>query len=105
MAKTIRFSYNGKDYTLEYTRRAVRVVNERGFRPDELRNNTIVMVPLLFSGAFFAHHRNVPEKEINEIWEQMQNKEDLLTALGEMYSQPTEALMDDSQGNVSWSVQ
>ena len=56
MSKLINFTYEGKDYTLEYTRRSIEKMEQRGFKLSEVTDKPVSTLPLLFAGAFLAHH-------------------------------------------------
>lgn len=106
MAKQLTFQYKGKDYTLEFTRRTVRQMEDAGFIASEVGEKPMQILRL-FSGAFLAHHRSVKTDVIEEIYGALPNKEDLITALIDMYNEPIEALMDEpteESGNVEWTV-
>lgn len=105
MAKQIVLTYGGKDYTLEFNRKTVRRMEESGFVIDT--NKPATMVTDLFRGAFQMHHRHMTPDQIDEIWDAQRKKEDLLTALVQMYAEPITALLDDDGGedeNPTWKV-
>lgn len=107
MAKTIKLTYGDVDYTLEYTRRTVSQLEEQGFKISEIGDKPATMVPMLFEGAFLAHHRMAKNSIIWEIYELIPDKEGLMSALAEMYSEPIEALFEekeDSEKNVTWAT-
>lgn len=107
MAKTITFTYDGAEYTLEFTRRAVERMEERGFNPDDIRTKPVSTLPALFSGAFIAHHPFVKQEKVNAIFEKLTGKNELFAKLGEMYADTLESLMDEpeeSEGNVKWGA-
>ena len=112
MSKKLTLTYKDKTYTLEYTRRSLREMESRGFVVDELETKPATMIPLLFSGAFLAHHRNVKQDLINEIWDSIRKKMSLIETLGGLYSEPLNELLEDAEdedegdeGNAaSWSV-
>ena len=108
MSKQITFSYNGKDYTLEFTRRTIRQMEETGFNIQEISEKPMTMLPDFFAGAFRANHRNVSRDLIDEIYANMPNKDKLIEALVEMYNEPLSALMDEpeegSAKKVSWTA-
>ena len=87
MAKQLTFSYKGKDYTLEYTRRTVRQMEDSGF---------------------IAHHRSVKPDVIEDIYEHLPHKEQLIEKLVEMYNEPIAALLEEpeegDEGNVIWTA-
>ena len=59
MAKQIIFTYEDKEYTLEYTRRTVKQMEDEGFVAREIDSKPMTLLPALFAGAFKAHHRFV----------------------------------------------
>ena len=105
MAKTIEFTYNGKDYTLEFTRRTVKQMESEGFVVNEVPDKPMTLLPELFAGAFKAHHRNVKRDTIDDIFSAMPDKSKMISALAEMYREPLETLMNDENNtseNVEW---
>ena len=106
MSKQLNFSYNGTEYTLEYTRRTVEQMEREGFVADDLKSKPLTMLPTLFAGAFKAHHRYVKREVIDEIYSKMTNKADLIGKLAEMYNEPIMALIDEpaeSSENLTWT--
>jgi len=61
MAKQLNFTYDGKDYTLEFTRRTVAEMEKKGFIASDITEKPMTTLPALFAGAFLAHHRFVKE--------------------------------------------
>ena len=108
MAKQLRFSYDGKDYTLEFTRRTVAEMEKKGFIASDITDKPMTMLPALFAGAFLAHHRFVKEDVINDIYSKLTNKEDLIGKLTEMYNEPIMALVEEpdenTEGNLDWTA-
>jgi hypothetical protein len=105
MAKQIIFSYEGKDYTLEYTRRTIKQMEDEGFVAKDIDDRPMTLLPALFAGAFKAHHRFVKQDVIDKIYAAMPNKEELIGKLAEMYNEPIMSLMDEpdeAAGNVDW---
>lgn len=109
MAKQIKFSFEGKDYTLEFTRDTIRQMERQGFVIDEVDRKPMTMIPQLFAGAFKAHHKFTEQDTIDRIYALMPDKEKLMKTLGEMYNEPMKSLMvepDSKSGkNVSWEVE
>lgn len=103
---TLKFTYEGKEYVLEYTRKTVREMERRGLVIGEVGDKPMTTLPMLFSGAFLAHHRYVKQETIDEIYDKLGNKEDLIGKLAEMYNAPIMAMVDDSdqKGKVKWTV-
>ncbi len=107
MAKKLEFNYQGKDYTLEYTRDSVKQMEREGFVANDIVSKPMLTLPKLFSGAFKAHHKyDVKQKQIDEMFDLFKNKDALIEKLAEMYHEPFEALMDDSDaGNaIAWEA-
>ena len=107
MAKRIRFTYDGVDYTLEFTRKSVERMENAGFVITEVFEKPMTLLPTLFAGAFLAHHRSTKREVIDKIYETMPNKQELITKLAEMYNEPIAALLDepeDEEGNVKWEA-
>ena len=107
MAKTITIQYEGTEYTLEFTRKSIEQMERQGFDIGEIRDKPMTTLPGLFAGAFLAHHRFVKKDVIDAIFTKITNKQEFLSKLAEMYSEPLEALMDEpeeSEGNATWGA-
>lgn len=107
MAKQLTFTYDGKDYTLEFTRRTVAEMEKKGFIASDITEKPMTTLPALFAGAFLAHHRFVKEDIINEIYSRLTKKEDLIGKLAEMYNEPILALVEEpekAEGNLDWTA-
>jgi len=108
MAKQISFEYDGKQYTLEFTRKSIEIMERQGFNINDIADKPMTTLPALFAGAFIAHHRFVKRDIIDEIYSKLTNKQELLQKLAEMYNEPLEALMedpDDNEGNaLNWEA-
>lgn len=107
MAKQLHFTYDGKDYTLEFTRRTVAEMEKKGFIASDITDKPMTTLPALFAGAFLAHHRFVKEDIINDIYSKLTKKEDLISKLAEMYNEPILALVEEpekAEGNLDWTA-
>lgn len=106
MSKQINFSYEGKDYTLEFTRRSIKSMEDEGFNIQSVNERPMTMLPALFAGAFKANHKFMKREKIDEIYANMPNKDKLIEKLAEMYNEPLESLMDepeeDNAKKVNW---
>jgi hypothetical protein len=106
MANKIKFNYQDKAYTLEYTRASAVVIEKQGFSIEGLKTMPNVMIPLLVNGAFLAHHRRENEATINAIYKNITNKEEFISKLVEMYAETTSSLLEEpdsnNEGNISW---
>lgn len=106
MSKVLEFSYNDRDYTLEYTKETVKEMERAGFVASDILNKPISLLPSLFAGAFRAHHKNTSKNIIDEIFDAMGDKEDLLAKLAEMYQDPLNAMLEepDDSKKVMWKA-
>lgn len=106
-AKTIRFEYEGKPYTLEFNRKTVKQMENAGFDPTELAHKPMTMLPQLFAGAFLKNHKYTKQDVIDKIFDHIADKEQLIGKLAEMYNEPLEALLNadnGEEGNVTWTA-
>ncbi len=98
----IKFSYGGTNYCLRYTKKTVKTMEDRGFVPSKILEAPMTYLPELFAGAFLAEHRFVKKELINEIFDTMENKSELINVLIEMYNEPIKALTEEtSEGNAT----
>lgn len=95
MAKQIRFDYKGEHYALYFTRRTIRQMEADGFVAADIQKYPATVFSELFAGAFRANHPFIKQKLVNEIFEAMPNKADLVGELSEMYTSVLEAMMAD----------
>ena len=111
MAKqlTITDPSSGVTYTLEYTRKTVEMMEKQGFIASDVEKKPVTLLPVLFSGAFLAHHRFVKPDVIDGIYARMNHTDELIRCLVEMYNEPLVTLLDepeqeDGEGNLSWKA-
>ena len=107
MNKQLKFTYQEKDYCLEFTRRSVELMEKQGFIASDITDKPMTVLPALFAGAFLANHKFVKKDVIDEIFSKMTNKTELIGKLSEMYNEPILALVDepeDAEGNVEWTA-
>lgn len=112
MAKqlTINDPTTGMTYTLEYTRKSVEMMEKSGFVADDVQRKPMTMLPALFAGAFLAHHRFVKRDVIDNIYARLNHKDELISALVEMYNEPLLSLLDEpeqqegNEGNLNWKT-
>ena len=106
MASKINFSYNGEDYCLEFTKASVKAMEDRGFSPSKILDAPMTYLPELFYGAFRAHHPHISRKLVEQIFEDMDGKSELVNILIEMYNEPIKALTEEKgdKGNgIKWT--
>ena len=107
MSKQLNFTYQDKEYCLEYTRKSVEIMEKNGFVASDIKDKPMTTLPALFAGAFLAHHRFVKQEVIDEIFSKMTNKSDLIGKLAEMYNEPILTLIDEpkeTEGNLDWTA-
>lgn len=106
MSTQINFSHEGKDYCLEYTKRTVKQMEDRGFDIRRYLEAPMSTLPELFAGAFLAKHKYTPRDVIDAIYDRMKDKKALIRTLTTMYNEPIEALMEDGEeGNgIAWTA-
>lgn len=107
MSKQLRFTYEGNEYTLEFTRKSIEQMEKSGFVVSDITTKPMTVLPALFAGAFLAHHRFVKKDIIDKIFAKLTNKTELIGKLAEMYNEPIMALMDEpeeAEGNVDWTA-
>lgn len=112
MSKSITIVYNDREYKLEFTRKTVQKMEAQGFVSSEIFDKPATMIPELFAGAFLANHRFVKRELINSIYDEIRNKDELLSKLIDMYQEPILTLMgtddseesSDDEGNAIWEA-
>lgn len=112
MAKTITFTYKKTAYTLEFTRETVSMLEQNGLSLDDVQNiskRPITSMKMLFRGAFLVHHKKAASIDnlIDEIWETIPDKHELIENLVEMYIEPVDSLLNDPEDEkvkTTWTV-
>ena len=101
----ITFEYEDEVYTLEFSRRTVGMMENAGFKLEDLVDKQVTRLPQLFAGAFLMHHPRMKEEKINKIYKDMGDKDQLFTELIDLYRVPIEAMYDepeDDSKKVKW---
>lgn len=106
MATQIEFTYQDINYTLEYTRATVVALEDAGFKMKDLVDKPMKTAPMLFAGAFKAHHPYTKPSLINEILESLPDKEGLYETLVAMVEEPLTTLTAEpvEEKKVNWKV-
>lgn len=109
--KTINLAYNGKNYTLEFNRAVVILMERQGFNLNEFDSKSALNTTLLVKFAFFLHHRKLSEDEIFEIYASIRGRDEFISKLLEMCSDTYVSLLDDPEeegseieGNATWGA-
>lgn len=107
MSKQLVFTVEGKEYILEFTRRTVQEMERKGFIASDITDKPMTTLPALFAGAFLANHRFVKPEVIENIYNKLTKKQELIGKLAEMYNEPILALVEEpaeDKGNVDWTA-
>ena len=113
MATKITVTYNKRGYDLEYSRNAVKQMEQQGFVLDQISDKPMTMVPLLVYGAFMKNHKGISRVLVDEIYDHITDKvgdgeNGFIQALLEMYAETVNTLTDNSsvdEGNAAiWKV-
>lgn len=104
----IKFDYDGTEYTLEYSKQAVRMMENQGFSVEMLSTKPTTTIPVLFKGAFYKHHKDLKVKKIDEIYNALVDKADLIYALTELYMDTVNSVLEgdspeDESKKVKWT--
>lgn len=102
----ISFEHKGTQYTLEFNRDTVKQMERVGFSLDGAASQPVTALLTLFKGAFILHHSRVSQTVIEEIWEDLGNKDSLFEALIALYNEPVEDLMKEPEDGkkIEWKV-
>ena len=113
MSTTVTITYQKQQYVLEYSRNAVKQLEQQGFVIDQLGDKPMTMVPLLVYGAFMKNHKGIKRALVDEIYEHIVDKigdgeDGFIQVLLEMYAETVNTLTDNSavdEGNAAtWKV-
>jgi hypothetical protein len=113
MSTKITIEYQSREYVLEYSRNAVKQIEQQGFVLDQISEKPMTMVPMLVYGAFIKNHRGIRRDLVDEIFEHIGNKvgdneNGFINALIEMYAETINTLTDNTsadEGNMAvWKV-
>ena len=110
MAKNIKLEYEGITFTLEFSRRTARMLEQNGFTTDKAVEQSLTYLPMLFAGAFEMHHGKMKRKQetIDAIFNRIEKKDELYPALIELWQEPYVYLMDepeDEEKKVAWKME
>ena len=103
----LKVEYKGKNYDLGFTRNSVVALERSGFDVGKISNMPMTMLPMLWQGAFAAYNKGVKRSLMDEIYDNLADKQGLLGALTELYAETLNTLTDDpeeSTGNAVWEI-
>lgn len=108
MSKKIEFEYEGEKFTLEYNRRAVQLLEEKGFEISQFEAKPMTNIPLLFQYSFAMHHPEITMGKIDLIYNTIEDKKGLATQLYGMVADAYNSLFEESEDKdakkTSWKV-
>lgn len=101
----VEVELGGKAYTLTFTRTVVKRMERDGFLPASIDAMPATATEALIVGAFEAKHPSMTAKQRLDVWEALGHKEELLTALMQLYMAPINALIaDPTEATGSWRL-
>ena len=85
----------GREYTLEFSRRTVSKTEQAGLDVNQLESKSMTMIPLLFWGAFIMHHPHMTKEQTDKIlFDGLGGlNEDEMAYLGKLYAAPLQTLI------------
>lgn len=104
--KKITIKHEGKSIGLSYTRKSAKIMEQNGFMFEQVFDKPNTYVPMLFQGSFLAEASYMSPKIIDEIWENLPNKEELIGKLMEMYADTLNDLLSTTgdEKNSTWEA-
>ena len=109
MNTKINLTWNGEKYTLEYNRATVRLLEQSGFVLDEFLKKPMTNIELVFAGAFLKNHKNLSQNIIDDIFEKLPKKTELMVTLQKMIQETYDSLLEEpnegDEGNAIWEVE
>lgn len=110
-SKQITINYKNKDYTLEFNRAVVILMERQGFNINELDSKAVLNTSLLVRYAFFLHHRKLEEDKIFKIYDSITNRDGFVEKLIDMCSDTYVSMLNDpednggeTEGNATWGA-
>lgn len=113
MSTKIIVEYENKEYVLEYSRNAVKQMEQQDFVLEQISDKPVTMIPLLVYGAFMKNHKGIKRALVDEIYDHITDKigdggVGFIETLLEMYAETVNTLTDNSsvdEGNRAvWKV-
>lgn len=95
----------GKEYVLEFDRDSVTYLERLGFSLDKYSEQPMTMMPLLFKAAFFKNHKFEKQSTIDDIYDNIKNRNKLMNALVNMVGESYQSLVENNdEGNADWEM-
>jgi len=103
----LKIAYKNKQYELGFTRNAVVAMERNGFNINEMSTKPMTMLPMFWEGAFMAYNKGIKRSLMDEIYQNIRDKQGLLEALTELYAETLNTLTDEPEedkGNATWEI-
>lgn len=105
MANAVTFTYKNVNYILDFDRNTAVLLEQQGFKVENVYEKPNTYIPMLFYYAFAKYHRGIKRNLVDEIYEKMPKKSELVKALVELYLDTGNSLFDEpegDEGNLTW---
>jgi hypothetical protein len=105
MANAVTFTYKSVNYTLDFDRNTAVLLEQQGFKVENVYEKPNTYIPMLFYYAFQKYQRGIKRNLVEEIYEKMPKKQELVKALVELYLETGNSLFDEpegDEGNLTW---
>lgn len=107
MNTKIKFTYKDVPYVLEYDRDSIRIMEQHGFVIEDFAKKPMSSLDIAFKGLFIKNHRRTNDKLVEEIYDNLKNKEALMEKILVMIDETYNTLFDEEKedtGNIEWDV-
>lgn len=105
MANAVTFTYKNVNYTLDFDRNTAVLLEQQGFSVENVYTKPNTYVPMIFYYAFAKYHKHIKRNLVDEIFEKMPKKMELIKALVDLYLETGNTLFDEpegDEGNLTW---
>lgn len=94
----VSFTFEGTRYDLGFNRRTAEMLQNQGFKRDELFDKSFVMVPMLVRTSFAMNHKGIKIQEIDRIYNEIPDtvKPKVLKGLLDSFTLTQTTLFGDS---------
>lgn len=108
LLKSIGFNWNGTEYTLEFNRRSIELLEKQyGMNIAKTMSGEVEIsdLPSMFRAALMMHHRNMKAETADMLYGLMADKEGLMAALIEMLAGAVTSIFEepDEGKAISWT--
>lgn len=99
----IEVTYEGQSYRFGITRQAAVLLEQDGFISEQVATRPNLMIPKLVYHAASAYNPGIKRRLVDEIFEELDGKDDFVIALLEDYNKASSALLETKdQGKATW---